>query len=39
MLIAVLLMLSYFLKNSITATWCIQKQVSLVYIVDKTNNF
>ena len=32
-------MLSYFLGNCIIVTWCIQKGVSLVYIVDQTNKF
>ena len=32
-------MLSYFLYNSIIVTWCIQKGVNLVYMVDQTNKF
>ena len=32
-------MLSYFLYNSIIITWCIQKGVNLVYMVDQTNTF
>ena len=32
-------MLSYFLYNSIIITWCIQKGVNLVYMVDQTNKF
>ena len=39
LLIKVLLMLSYFLYNSIIVTWCIQKGVNLVYMVDQTNKF
>ena len=38
-LIKVLLMLSWFLYNSIIVTWCIQKGVNLVYMVDQTNKF
>ena len=34
LLIAVLLMLSYILYNSIIVTWYIQKGVNLVHIVD-----
>ena len=33
MLIIVLLMLSFFVYNSIIVTWCIQKGVNLVYMV------
>ena len=29
-------MLSYFLCDSIIVTWCIQKGVNLVYMVDQT---
>ena len=32
-------MLSYFLYNSIIITWCIQKGVNLVCMVDQTNTF
>ena len=32
-------MLSFFLYNSIIITWCIQKGVNLVYMVDQTNTF
>ena len=32
-------MLNYFLYNSIIVTWCIQKGVNLVYMVDQTNKF
>ena len=32
-------MLSYSLYNSSIATWCIQKGVNLVYMVDQTNKF
>ena len=39
LLIKVLLMLSYFLYNSIIVTWCIQKSVNLVYMVGQTNKF
>ena len=39
LLIKVLLMLSYFVDNSIIVTWCIQKSVNLVYMVEQTNKF
>ena len=39
MLITVLLMLSYFLYNSIIVTWCFQKRVNLVFMVGQTNKF
>ena len=35
----VLLMLSYSLYNSIIVTWCVEKGVNLVYMVDQTNTF
>ena len=39
LLIKILLMLSYFLYNSIIVTWCIQRGVNLVHMVDQTNKF